>query len=76
MMSAPHTTELKHWRLNIDNGRQVWTYEPGHKQSFIEKYHLGLTTVCMSLFPPLPLIWGTTRAARAVHVHTGAQGSL
>lgn len=37
-------TELKHWRLNIDNGRQVWTYEPGHKQSFIEKYHLGLAT--------------------------------
>ena len=41
-------TDLRHWRLNVDNGRHMWEYVENQKdldrnpQSFLEKYWLGL----------------------------------
>ena len=37
-------TDLRHWRLRVDNGRHMWKYVEGHDrpQRFNEKYWLGL----------------------------------
>ncbi|KAJ1958241.1 hypothetical protein GGI12_004784, partial [Dipsacomyces acuminosporus] len=47
--AAEFQTDLSRWRLNVDNGRQVWVYldKDGAKerpQTFWEKYWLGLET--------------------------------
>ncbi|KAJ1952471.1 hypothetical protein EC988_003539, partial [Linderina pennispora] len=46
-LASEFRTDLTKWRLDVDNGRQVWTYlsdEDAEKrpQSFLEKYWLGL----------------------------------
>jgi lanosterol synthase len=42
--SLRHKAEfnISHWRLQCEDGRQRWFYDPKHKQSWFERYQLGL----------------------------------
>ncbi|PHZ13235.1 lanosterol synthase [Rhizopus microsporus ATCC 52813] len=48
LTANPQFTDLTHWRLNVDEGSQIWQYleteqeRQARPQSICEKYHLGL----------------------------------
>lgn len=51
LTTNPQFTDLTHWRLNVDEGSQIWQYleteqeRQARPQSICEKYHLGLPIV-------------------------------
>jgi hypothetical protein len=61
--SGKEATDLRRWKLQVDEGRQVWQYIDGDEpvqQSLTDKYALGLLTVHTHTLLPLSFLSSAT----------------